>query len=346
MLYRLILQLRKRRYDRMKGVTILPQPVVCIGNITVGGTGKTPHTELVLRLLEEIPAWKGKKVAVLSRGYGRKSKGALVLDMSSTASQAGDEPRQIKRKFPDVDVVVCRDRIKAAGICPADIYVMDDGFQYRALKATLNVVLVDSNRPVWKDCLLPFGRLRDLKSRLSDADVIIMTKCVSEPSEAVKADIAGKLGILDFSVQTMRGISKSGRCQTLLFTGMDSLPLKSVFPEAESRYVYSAKSVAFSGIADDRGFLSHLRSISQLQASLRFPDHHSYTPSDISSIMKMVARYPTAVVVTTEKDAQRILNLESVPDTLREKLFYVPIEASFFSEESREAFADILARLS
>ena len=173
-------------------------PTICVGNVTVGGTGKTPHAEMILRTLLQSDRWAYSNIAVLSRGYKRKSKGFQKVDREGSAELFGDEPLQIAKKFPVVTVADDADRIegcrflthpeelqtskkarrcKDRDIPKADIILLDDAFQYRKLRATVNVVLVDYNRPVHKDALLPLGRLRDIPSRLKAADILIVTKC-------------------------------------------------------------------------------------------------------------------------------------------------------------------------
>lgn len=183
-------------------------PTICVGNITVGGTGKTPHTEMILRMLLEDEQWQDKNIAVLSRGYKRKSKGFQQVVLDGTTEDYGDEPLQIKRKFPQVTVAVDKSRkegcmflsnpdllqtSKKARRCihkdmpKADLIILDDAFQHRAIKPTLSIVLVDYGRPTFKDHLLPIGRLRDLPERIAAADIVIVTKCPSYIDEEEKA---------------------------------------------------------------------------------------------------------------------------------------------------------------
>ena len=194
------LKLRHLLYDRgWKKAQRSPIPTLCIGNLAVGGTGKTPFTELLLKLLRNsLPGTAGNEtqdafcegsgvtpnpiggpVAVLSKGYGRKSKGFLYVETDGTPARFGDEPLQIKRKFPDVPVAVCSDRIegcrKLAGDGVSRI-LLDDAFQFRALKADCNIVLVEYERPLSQDRLLPLGRLRDLSSRIA-AGVAFIAAC-------------------------------------------------------------------------------------------------------------------------------------------------------------------------
>jgi tetraacyldisaccharide 4'-kinase len=208
--YWVTLKVRHLLYDKGIKKTYRPSvPSVCIGNITVGGTGKTPHTEMILRTLLEQEEWFGKNIAVLSRGYKRKSKGFQQVPADGRAIDFGDEPVQIKKKFPMVTVAVDASRkdgctfltdpdlvktSKKGRRCihkdfpKADAIVLDDAFQHRAVKANVNIVLVDFNRPIFKDHLMPLGRLRDLPSRIKAADIVIVSKCPNymEPEDQQK----------------------------------------------------------------------------------------------------------------------------------------------------------------
>ena len=360
MIYKLILTLRDLRYRSGKHSVQAAVPTVCIGNITVGGTGKTPHTELTLRRLREVSRFSSP--AVLSLGYKRRSRGFQQVVPDSTALFAGDEPLQVKRRFPDVTVAVCKDRIagcailadpsKAAALkkCvsqefpPADVIVLDDAFQYRRLRCSLNVLLVDYARPVTKDSLLPGGRLRDLKRRLYDADVIIVTKCPYELTDEEKADYAALLGFESRDAASTLAVRR-GRSIPLLFSGLQYGRPEPVFPGADTRYTYSAKLVLLTGIADDTPLRQHLSGDRKIVGHLRYPDHHRYTRADVRAISAQMRRNPTAAFVTTEKDAQRLRDLKKIPAGLAERLFYIPVTACFFSSAESEVFDQYLHRL-
>ena len=192
--YYAILKLRNSLYDKgIRKIHRAEVPTICVGNIAAGGTGKTPHTEMILRELLSSSKWRGKSIAVLSRGYRRESKGFQQVKENGSATMFGDEPMQIKKNFPEVTVAVDKNRIEGCRFLThpeelkssrsgrrcwekdmpaADIIVLDDAFQYRKLRADLNIVLVDYNHPLHKDHLIPLGRLRDLPERIEDADII------------------------------------------------------------------------------------------------------------------------------------------------------------------------------
>ena len=334
-------------------------PTICIGNIAAGGTGKTPHTEMLLKTLLQSDEWAFSNIAVLSRGHKRTSRGFQQVERDGSASFYGDEPVQIKNKFPSVTVAVDRSRVqgcdflchpeklstsKKARKCrnkelpPADIVVLDDAFQYRALRSYFNIVLVDYNRPVDKDRLLPFGRLRDLPQRLHQADIIIVTKCPVYLEDQERAEWVKTMGIVEFDPETCQGVDKHGKRLTILFTSINYCPLQRVFEEGDTRYIYSQKLVLFSGIAKDTPLRRYLSDTYKIVKHFTFSDHHKYSAMDISRIHAASRAFPTAVVATTEKDSQRLRDYEKIPGSLKERLFQVPIEVAFLSEREKAVF--------
>lgn len=378
LIHRLILKSRARRWRKAAGAEV---PTVCVGNVTAGGTGKTPFTELTLRLLQDSPRWGMSNLAMLSRGYKRRSRGFQQVMRDSSAAFAGDEPLQIKKKFPAVTVAVDKNRVegcdflthpeklavgsfkagKAMGMkrapvrsargCKdkdfpaANVIVLDDALQFRRLHATFNIVLVDYNRPVFQDKLLPFGRLRDLPSRLWDADMIVVTKCPRDMDGWEKTTFASKLRIKDFKPAECTGTGPDGKSVTLLFSYTDYLPLEPVFPETDPRYSYSKSVVLFTGIADDSPVKARLSDDYKIVHSISFPDHHRFTKGDLSMLSAAVRRFPISTLVTTEKDAQRLLDCPSVPAEVKERVFMLPVETAFESERELEIYRTALDAL-
>ena len=362
--YYLTLKLRHFCYDHgIRKVRTCEVPTICVGNITAGGTGKTPHTEMILRTLLRSDDWAYEDIAVLSRGHRRSTRGFQIVTREGSVKEYGDEPLQIKKKFPGVTVAVDRNRVKGcdilchpeklktekrargcadAEIAPADLIVLDDAFQYRSLRAYLNIILIDYNRPLSKDHLLPFGRLRDLPERLSEADIIVVSKCPAYLEDSEKVRWAESLGIKDFDLATCRGTDKKGKEKTLLFTTIWYSTLQPIFEEADPRYAYSQKLILFSGIAKDAPLRMYLSDQYKIVRRFSFEDHHTYSMMDIRKICKAVKDNPTAVVATTEKDCQRILDLKSLPDELKVRLFQVPIEVGFLSENEKDVFEETL----
>ena len=360
MIYGLALRIRHLFYDKGWKKSFSPEvPTICVGNVSAGGTGKTPHVEMILRML--VAQWK--QPAVLSRGDKRKSKGFQIVPHDGSALQFGDEPVQIKKKFPAVTVAVDKDRIegcsflchpdllqtsKKARKCvhkemePAELIVLDDAFQYRRLKATYNIVLVDYNRPLNKDMLLPLGRLRDLPSRLREADAIIITKCPHYMEDEDKAEFLKGLGYKDFDPLLCEAANKKGKKQKVYFSCINYQPLEQIYEEGDTRYIYAKKLILFTGIAKDTPLRMFLSDKYKIVKHLSFSDHHNYTASDIRSFEAASRANPTAAVATTEKDAQRLVDCPKVTPRLKERLFQVPIEVAFLSEREEAVFADTL----
>ena len=339
-------------------------PTICVGNITVGGTGKTPHTEMILRMLLEDERWQDKNIAVLSRGYKRKSKGFQQVVVDGTAEDFGDEPLQIKRKFPQVTVAVDKSRkegcmfltnpellqtSKKAARClykdmpKADIIVLDDAFQHRSLKPDFSAVLIDYNRPVFKDHLMPIGRLRDLPSRLSAADALIVTKCPTYIDDEQRAAWAADLGLKEFDPQTCEGVRSNGKRQKIFFTYINYDTPQAVYPEGDTRYLYAKRLILFSGIANDAPLRHFVCGEYKIVKHFNFPDHHKFTRSDIYSIRNASDTYPTSVIMTTEKDCQRVRDCKFVPGSLKDRMFHIPIKVGFLGDEDRNIFKSMLA---
>ncbi len=363
--YYLTLKLRHLLYDKgIYKVSRSEVPTICVGNINAGGTGKTPHTEMIIKTLLKSAEWGDSNVAVLSRGHKRSSGGFRVVPGDGKVVDYGDEPLQLKRKFPGVTVAVDRNRVegcdflshpeklktsKRARACvdkdipKADVVVLDDAFQYRSLDADVKIVLVDYNNPTFKDNLLPLGRLRDLPERLGCADVLIVTKCPTYIPDEERLEWVKNFGFKEFDIDTCVGVDKKGRRKTLLFTSINYQPLQPIYHDvADQRYAYSKKLVMFSGIAKDTPLRRYLSDNYKIVKRFAFADHHNYHRMDFRKIMRAVEANPTAVVATTEKDCQRVRDYKRVPEKLKTRLFVVPIEVAFLSEKERVVFETTL----
>lgn len=362
--YYITLKIRHFLYD--KGIRKSHRaevPVISVGNVTVGGTGKTPHTEMLLRLLSESQAWKDKKTAVLSRGYKRKTRGFQQVPEEGTAREFGDEPLQIKRKFPDTTVAVDKNRIqgcdflvhpdtlqtskkarrcKDKNIEPQDLIILDDAFQYRALKPTLSIVLVDYNRPIFSDHLIPMGRLRDLPERALEADILIVTKCPAYLENTEKAERISSLKLRDYNPADCTAEPPKGKRLHIFFTRIRYCAIETFFPEGEHRYAYARQAVIVTGIANDKPLAMYLSDTYRIVKKLSFPDHHAFTDGDIRAIEKAAREFPTAVIVTTEKDSQRLLDCKKISGTLKQRLFRIPIKVDFLTQEENTVFTSLL----
>ena len=348
--YWLTLKVRHFMYDHgLKKSHTASVPTICVGNITVGGTGKTPHTEMILRTLLQDVDWGARNIAVLSRGYKRKTRGFQQVVADGTAREYGDEPLQMKRKFPFITVAVDKSRkegcsflcdpelvqtSKKARKClhkdfpKSELIILDDAFQHRALKPTVSIVLVDYSRPTFKDHLMPLGRLRDLPERIKAADIVIVSKCPTYLDAWERSKWTEALGIR--------------KDQHIFFTTIGYDQSQAVFPEGDPRYLYTQRLILFSGIANDKPLRNYLSGNYKIVRHFDFPDHHKFSKADISTIYNAARAFPTSVVMTTEKDCQRIRDCKTVPDNLKQRLFYAPIKVNFFSEQEQEEFATVL----
>ena len=362
--YWLSLKLRHFFYDSgLRKVSSADVPTICIGNITVGGTGKTPHTEMLIRTLLQDEEWGSRSIAVLSRGYKRKTKGFQQVTSDGTALAYGDEPLQIKKKFPGITVAVDKSRTDGCDFLAhpdklqttkkgkkcidkdlpaAGLIILDDAFQHRALRPTLSIVLVDYNRPIFKDHLLPMGRLRDLPERIAAADIVIVSKCPNDGNAWEKCTWAENLGIRNFDAASCSGTRRNGKKQHIFFSTITYDAAEAVFPEGNPRYIYTNRLVLFSGIANDAPLLSYLSSDYKIVRHFKFPDHHKFSRADINTIASAAKEFPTSVIMTTEKDCQRIRDCHKIKEELKQRMFYSPIKTAFLTENEKEKFITAL----
>ena len=303
-------------------------PVISVGNITVGGTGKTPHVEYLVRLLKNQ-----QHVAVLSRGYKRKSKGFLLAANNTQMSDIGDEPYQIKQKFKDIDVAV--DNKRTRGIQnlisgdytgkPVDVILLDDAFQHRYVKPGLNILLVDYHRLVIYDKLLPAGRLREQVSGKDRADIVIVTKCPKT------------LTPMEFRVLTKQ--MNLYPYQELYFTTLEYDNLTPLYKKEADNSVsslYSLKGMnvlLLTGIASPSQMIVDIEPYAKSIRPLSFSDHHNFKKKDVRLVNEeFAAMQSPKVIITTEKDAARLQNIEGLSDEVRKSLYVLPVKVSFMLE--------------
>ncbi len=299
-------------------------PIICIGNITVGGTGKTPMAEMIIGYMSQM-----HHVALLSRGYGRRTKGYLEVRPNAHYRDVGDEPLQIKLKFPDTVVVVCEKR--ADGIRrilsehpEVDLIIMDDGFQHRYVEPKINVVMIDATRPVQHDRMLPMGTLRDLPEELHRAHYFVVTKC---PEHMAPIDR-----------RILRKVLIQVAYQKVYFTRIESFQPQPLYPdEADAEPLHPQREViALSGIGNPKPFIASLRSRYRVVEELLLDDHHVYRVRDVRYLGELLARHPEAAVVTTEKDAVKLTNRAKIPAEVRCRLYYQPINISFIEDSATD----------
>jgi tetraacyldisaccharide 4'-kinase len=314
-----VVWLRNKLYDT--GVFLSYRfgiPVISVGNITVGGTGKTPHTEYLIDVLS-----KDFSLAVLSRGYKRQSKGFQYVEIDDSTSKTGDEPLQIKRRYPDVVVAVDADRVQGIKRLQSDyprldLILLDDAFQHRRVAPSLNIVLVDYNRPVWNDAMLPAGWLRDCRSSLYRADIIVVTKCPANISEDEKRQHADKL-------------RKYGKL--LYFSCVETGKAYSLSTTDETAFD-SSNLLAISGIANPAVFFAQIEKQYPEAVIERcaFPDHHVFSKKDIHDILK---KAETHTVVTTEKDSVRLISyFHEAKEQIPANIYCIPIKVKIDDSDS------------
>ncbi|EGC86351.1 tetraacyldisaccharide 4'-kinase [Prevotella denticola] len=310
--------LKTRRFDI---------PVISVGNITVGGAGKTPHVEYLIRLLKDK-----MKVAVLSRGYKRKSRGYVLAGNNTPMREIGDEPYQMKIKFPDIRVAV--DKKRCEGIDrlttdeetkDTDVILLDDAFQHRYVQPGINILLVDYHRLIIYDKLLPAGRLREPLSGKHRADIVIITKCPDT------------LNPIDYRV-----LSKAMELypfQQLYFTKLEYCPLEPIFHKGLSiplTEIRGKNVLLLTGIASPRQLETDINAYTGNNAltMLSFPDHHSFTQKDIRRINEAFAGMEAPrMIITTEKDQARLMGIETLSDDVKDNIYALPIKVRFMLDK-------------
>lgn len=299
-------------------------PIIGIGNLSTGGTGKTPLVEYVLKLLYQNDI----KVAVLSRGYKRTTKGFIKVSDQS-AQEVGDEPYMISKKYPFASVFVCENRVHGINQIleenVAEVIILDDSFQHRQVKPGLNILLTAYSRPFTDDWLLPSGNLRDLKSSKRRADVIVITKSPKILSP--------------FEIDRLKSLIKPQKSQDFYFSYIAYHKLRSyknpVQPVPLSDFKNN-KVVLFTGIANSQSIEQYLKRKCKEVKLLKFPDHHEYKPKDLKKIENLINFHllGDTIAITTEKDIRRIETSELANQFKELPLFYLPIEFLFHAPEN------------
>ena len=315
-------------------------PVISVGNITVGGSGKTPHVEYLIRLLHD----KGK-IAVLSRGYKRKSHGYVLADENTEMPEIGDEPFQMHQKFPDIYVAVDAKRVRGINNLQCDeatkyvdVVLLDDAFQHRYVKPGINILLVDYHRLIIYDKMLPAGRLREPLSGKNRADIVIITKCPKDlkPMEfrvltkAMNLYPFQKLYFTCINYDTPKGV----------FTG-ELLPAKEIETTEEEEIIDPNLAglkdyhvLLLTGIASPKQMEHDLKPMVKDMQSLSFGDHHHFKSKDIDCINETFEAMPQPrIIITTEKDAVRLRDSEGLNESVKKSMYELPIKVSFMLDQ-------------
>lgn len=292
-------------------------PVISVGNITVGGSGKTPHVEYLIRLLQDYI-----KVGVLSRGYKRKSHGYVLADDNSTMRDLGDEPYQIKQKFHDIYVAVDKNRCNGITRLTHDkatsnvgVILLDDAFQHRYVKPGLNILLVDYHQLIIYDRLLPAGRLREPLNGKQRADIVIITKCPRDLKPMEFRILTKAMDLFPY--------------QQLFFTTIDYGTPQALFSD-KTTSLNKYNVLLVTGIASPEQMENDMKHKCRSLTSLAFEDHHLFNTKDEQRINNAFERLPSPkIIVTTEKDSTRLLNLNGLTTEVRDAIFVLPIKVKF-----------------
>jgi len=329
-LYGGVVWLRNRLYDAGFFSSVeFSVPVICVGNLSVGGTGKTPHVEYLLRLL------CGKyKLATMSRGYRRRTSGFLLADERTNALRIGDEPMQYHLGFPGVAVSVAEERMTGIPRLlqarpDTEVVILDDAYQHRSVKAGLNILITDFSRPYYTDYILPLGRLREGRKAVARAHCIVVSKCPPALSlneaEKIRARVAPLLG------------------QEVCFSSIRYGAAYDFFTR-EPRSLAGTHVVAVCGIANPAPLLAHLRSVCADVHALTYPDHHYFGSRNLEEMLAAVKAWdrPDTVIVTTEKDAARLhLHAETLAGWAV-PMVVLPIEVQFLFDGEQSFDAAVL----
>jgi tetraacyldisaccharide 4'-kinase len=310
--------------------TTFAMPVITVGNLTVGGTGKTPHVEYLVNLLKDK-----YDLAVLSRGYKRKTRSFLFVETDADVSTCGDEPLQIKHKHPYITVAVDRNRVHGVNEIlsrkpTTDIVLLDDAFQHRYIKAGLSILLINYNRLIFHDYMLPAGRLREHRSSVKRADIVLITKSPDEIAPDTMKNISRKIPLNHLQRLYYTSLSYDQPAR-IFYPGKTGINMDRVCDEMEN-------ILLVTGIAEPAPLLDYLNKYNLKVTHLKYPDHHHYTNKDLKKIKDKYLALPEGkrCLITTEKDAIRLresMNEKDLPDN---NLFYLRINIIFLNNEADE----------
>ncbi len=303
-IYYLVTWLRNKLYDLgIKKSTAYDFPVICVGNLSVGGTGKTPMIEYLIRLLKSE-----HHLATLSRGYKRQTKGFIIADENATANSIGDEPFQFHQKFDDIIVSVDGDRVHGISQLmalqnPPEVVLLDDAYQHRKVKAGFHILLTSYDDLYTEDILLPTGNLREPRLGAKRADIIVVTKCPENISEGKKEKVKRKINALSHQEVFFASIAYSNSIKN----AKEHLDLKTLKTQSFT---------LVTGIANPKSLVEYLTALGLQFEHLKFKDHHDFNESDLSNLKQK------QLIITTEKDMMRLQPHFSE----NEAIYYLPIE--------------------
>ncbi len=317
-LYGEVTEMRNKAYDKnIIRATSFDFPIISVGNLSMGGTGKTPQIEYLIRLLA-----KDYRIAVLSRGYKRKTNGFVLAGKDASAEQIGDEPLQYFLKFPEIKVAVDADRVNGINqlrkLEPApEVILLDDAFQHRNVKAGLNILLTTFDKPYSEDTVLPAGDLREKKAGAERAEIIVITKCPEKLSEKEQFEKAVKLGPALHQTVFFSTITYDKQ----IISGNDRLDID---------YLKDYKILLITGIAKTQSLVQFLKNKGCDIKEMKFSDHHRFSENDLKKIKNEFSKINSEkkLILTTEKDYVR------TPEFSQTGVYYLPIKTKFISNQT------------
>ena len=304
-------------------------PILSVGNLNVGGTGKTPHVEYLVRLLQH-----DFNIATLSRGYKRKTRGFFLASPQSTSDEIGDEPCQIKFQFPEIQVAVDGNRIRGIENLvkmnkDLNIIILDDAFQHRYVNPGMSVLLVDYNHSVFDDFMLPYGRLREFPSARERADIIIVSKCPDDLKPIDQRVLSTRLKMYAF--------------QKVYFTHLrygDPVPVFPKIAPAMTSAELKDKNpqlLTISGIANEQLFLKQVKTMGTIVEQMVFSDHHDYSVIEMHSLIGKFSSLPNErkYIITTAKDAMKLKQFGELEEDIKKVMYYIPVYVEFHENEEK-----------
>jgi tetraacyldisaccharide 4'-kinase len=329
-IYGFIIWLRNKLFDKniLRSATF-NFPLICVGNLAVGGTGKTPMAEYLIRLLKDK-----YPVATLSRGYKRKTKGFAIADDVTTAIDIGDEPMQLHKKFPDITVAVAEERV--VGIPQllharpeTQVIILDDAFQHREVRAGLNILLTEYEDLYTRDFMLPSGNLRDVKNSSKRAHIIVVTKCKSHLNEEERQAVIEEL--------------KPKENQEIFFAKIEYTNPYHLFTK-ETRFIEQECNVLLvCGIANPKPLKETLTHYTNTYEMISFSDHHIFSIDDLKEIKKQFSKIAATnkIILTTEKDGVRLAKYESELKDL--PIYVLPMRHKFLFGQDNQFSRNIIS---
>ncbi|WP_077153399.1 tetraacyldisaccharide 4'-kinase [Bacteroides bouchesdurhonensis] len=336
-IYRTVVAMRNKLFDwgvfQSKSFNI---PVICVGNLAVGGTGKTPHTEYLIELLRDK-----YQVAVLSRGYKRRTSGYVLATPQSTVKTIGDEPYQMHTKFPSVTLAVDENRchgiekllrLKEPAV---DVILLDDAFQHRYVKPGLSILLTDYHRLFCDDILLPAGRLRESINGKNRAQIVIVTKCPQDIKPIDYNIITKRLNLYPYQQLFFSSFRYGNLRPVFSQNDSDSITGDSRNKEVPLSSLTDANILLVTGIASPTPMLERLKEYTQNIDLLSFGDHHDFSHRDIQLVKERFNKLKgeQRIIITTEKDATRLLHHPAVNEELKPFIYALPIEIEILQNQ-------------